>query len=40
MLPEKQKTHRQQLRVGLGLVSRNLENYPMPVSSHALAPPQ
>jgi hypothetical protein len=38
--PEKQKTHRQHLRVGLGLASRIVETYSMPVGQHTRARPQ
>jgi hypothetical protein len=38
--PKKQKTHRQHLRVGLGLASRIVETYSTPVGQHTRARPQ
>jgi hypothetical protein len=40
LLPEKQKTHRQRLRVGLGLASEVSKAYSMPIGKHTRARPQ
>jgi hypothetical protein len=40
LLPEKQKTHQQHLRAGLGLASEISKTYPMPVEQRTRARPQ